>query len=65
MAIVDEPDIQPDPGDTRHQLFRLVQGLERPGPLFASHIHDTEIGIGGARTRIDVQNLAEIAFGLR
>jgi hypothetical protein len=62
LPVVCQPNVEPDPRDLRHQVFRLLQSLESLAPLLAPHVDHTQVRIRSPGLRIDLQHGTEIAL---
>ena len=60
--VLHKTDIQPDSSHVRFEFLGLLQQCDGVVPLFAAHGDDTEIGIGGAGTRVGSEHLTKGRF---
>jgi len=64
LAIVNEPDVEPYPGNLRRQVFSLLQHLQCRLPLFTPHVNDAQVGIRACDLRIDRKHASKRMFSL-
>jgi hypothetical protein len=62
LTVVRESNVQPDPGDLRHQVLRFLQRFESLVPLLTPHVDHAQVRIRSPGLRIDLQHGTEIAL---
>ena len=63
LAIVNQPDVEPDSRNLRRQMFSLAQHLQRLRPLLAAHVDHTQIRVRARHLRIDRKHASKRMFG--